>query len=83
MAAPIALTPDDTTLDAWQRLTGLLTLLLWYFFSGRPQVEYVAQHFGPAHPRRAWFKPVLCAVLCILGVLGCIGVLARMLGNDI
>ena len=47
------------------RLGGIALLVTWYVAEARPQVRYVAGHYGLKYPRKGWGMPILAA----LGVL--------------
>jgi len=70
----LALLPVTTVLlannkfmSAIARLIGIVLLFGWYFSNGRGQMAYVNSKFGKLYPRRGWGKPILIAVLALVG----------------
>jgi len=59
--------PESKAIDSLSRFLGLGLLLTWYFASGKPQQAHVRAKFGENYPRRGWSKPLLLALLALIG----------------
>jgi hypothetical protein len=66
---PVAtvLLANSKSMGVIPRLTGIVLLFGWYFSNGRGQMAYVNSKFGKLYPRRGWGKPILIAVLALVG----------------
>ena len=47
---------------------------------GTPQQAYVLGRFGKDYPRRGWTKPLLLAVLGIIGFVAGLGIIGGIIG---
>jgi hypothetical protein len=59
--------PANQSLGGFSRLAGFLLLIGWYASNGRDQMAYVKSNFGNDYPRRGWGKPLLLALLALIG----------------
>ena len=59
--------PDSKALDRISRFASLALLLVWYFASGKAQNGIVIARFGKNYPRKGWLKPLLLALLAVIG----------------
>jgi uncharacterized membrane protein YfcA len=75
-----AFLPEGKAMDGLSRAVAIGLLFAWYFSSARHQTAYVKERFGKSYPRRGWLKPLLLAVLGVLGFLLAMGVIGVMLG---
>jgi hypothetical protein len=80
--AASVLLPNNKSIDATLRLLGIALLFGWYFSSGRSQMRYVKSRFGKLYPRKGWGKPILFAMLVLLGFVG-VAVLIPVLESSI
>jgi hypothetical protein len=71
--------PNTKSLDGLSRTVGFIMLVSWYFASARGQAQYVESHFGKNYPRRSWGKPLLLALLALVGVAATMGLAAATL----
>ena len=72
-----------STLSALTTPLAFLTLIAWYFASGRPHARWVAQHFGAEYPRRGWTQPLLwglCGYVVVFATGAIVGLATRALG---
>jgi len=58
---------DSKAADGATRSMGLAYLFVWYFSAARGQAKYVRERFGKAYPRKRWGRPLLLAVLALVG----------------
>lgn len=49
---------DVPGLDRTFQITGLVLLILWFYFQCKPQMEYVKAHFGDGYERKGWGMPL-------------------------
>lgn len=75
MAVVGGLLADSRALDAVTRLLGFLLLIVWYYANGKSQQAYVLGKFGTGYPRKGWGKPLLLAVLALVGFIVAMGLL--------
>jgi hypothetical protein len=59
--------PDSKGIDTLSRSIAFVLLLSWYYASGKSQAAFIKARFGKAYPRRGWLKPLLLALLALLG----------------
>ncbi|HEY8358228.1 MAG TPA: hypothetical protein VIL30_12280 [Ramlibacter sp.] len=59
--------PDSKLLDSVTRAAGFGLLFGWYYSAGKEQQTVVKERFGADYGRRGWLKPILLAVLAIVG----------------
>jgi hypothetical protein len=64
-----AVLPGNKSVDAMLRLMQFVLLIGWYFSSGRSQMQAVKSRFGKIYPRMGWGKPILIAVLALVGLV--------------
>jgi hypothetical protein len=60
---------DSKFADVATRGSGLAFLFVWYFAAARGQAKYVRNKFGNAYPRKGWGKPLLIAVVALVGYI--------------
>jgi hypothetical protein len=72
--------PDSKVVDALSRLGAVALLIAWYYANGKPQQAFVLARFGKHYPRRGWSKPLLLAVLAIVGYLAALFVVGLVAG---
>ena len=60
-------TGNAKTGELISRILPLPYLILWYYFSGRDQAKYVKLKFNDNYVRKSWGKPLIIAVLSMLG----------------
>jgi hypothetical protein len=73
-----AFLPNSKTIDGLSRIIALVLLLSWYYASGRSQVAFVKARFGKRYPRRGWLKPLLFALLALVGFVAVIVAVAAV-----
>jgi hypothetical protein len=61
--------PDSKILDSVSRAGGFGLLFGWYYSAGKEQQTLVKERFGTGYERRGWLKPILLAILAIVGAL--------------
>lgn len=61
--------PSGPIGDRLMMMIGLGILVAWYVAVGKPQVEYVAEHFQDRYERRGWLPPIGLAVAGIVAYL--------------
>jgi hypothetical protein len=71
---------DSKALDSLSRIAGLVVLVAWYYASGKSQQNYVLARFGKNYPRRGWAKPLLFALLAVVGFVVVLGVIGFVIG---
>ncbi|WP_330834793.1 hypothetical protein [Piscinibacter sp.] len=71
---------ESKALDGLSRIAGLILLIAWYYASGKPQQGYVLARFGKNYPRRGWAKPLLLAVVAVVGFVVALGVVGFVIG---
>ena len=59
--------PKNKALQGMSRLVTFAMLLAWYFTSGRGQAAFVKERFGTDYPRRGWAKPLVFAIVALVG----------------
>ena len=65
-----------STLSALTTPIAFLTLIVWYFASGRPHAKWVDQRFGADYPRRGWMQPLLwglCGYVVVIAAGAIVG----------
>jgi small-conductance mechanosensitive channel len=75
---------DTKAADGATRGLGLAYLFVWYFAVARGQANYVKDRFGKAYPRKGWGKPLLIALLAMIGYVvfaGAVGVVFGIVRN--
>lgn len=70
------LLPESKGIDLAFRAGAFGLLIAWYIMSARPQSRYIAGRFGISYPRKGWGKPLLYALLCFIGYLAVVFVVA-------
>ena len=58
-------------------VAGFALLVIWYFFSNRPQAKYVRERFGTNYPRRPWLAPIGITMGLFFGVTALFIFIAR------
>jgi len=71
---------DSKALDGLSRIAGLILLVAWYYASGKRQQAFVLARFGKSYPRRGWSKPLLFALLGIVGFIVGLGAIGFVIG---
>jgi hypothetical protein len=79
LALASALLPEKAT-DGISRAGAIGLLFAWYFASARQQTAFVKARFGKEYPRRGWTKPLLLAVVALLGFVVALGLLGFLIG---
>jgi hypothetical protein len=72
--------PESKGLDASSRALAIALLVAWYYASGKSQQVYVDAKFGKTYPRRGWLKPLLFAVLALMGFIVALGLVGFVVG---
>jgi hypothetical protein len=72
--------PESKGIDAIARACAIGLLIGWYYASGKSQQTYVEAKFGKTYPRRGWLKPLLFAVLALMGFVVCLGLVGFVVG---
>jgi len=80
--API-LFPSNRNMGGLSRTAGFALLIGWYVSSARAQAVYVKARFGAQYPRRGWMKPLLLALLALVGFFLAMGVIGMMTSRSI
>jgi MFS family permease len=74
------LLPNEKAIDAVSRVIPIALLFGWYAASARHQTAYVKARFGQSYRRRGWLKPLLFAVLGMVGFVVALGLVGALLG---
>ena len=61
--------PEVELVNALSRPLSLALLFSWYFASARIQQRYVKEKFGQSYPRKGWLKPLLLAIVAVIGLI--------------
>ncbi|MBL0726268.1 hypothetical protein [Piscinibacter sp. HJYY11] len=80
LAITATLMPESKEVDLLFRAGAFGLLIAWYVQSARPQARYIAGRFGASYPKKGWGKPLLYALLCFVGYLAVVFVVALVLG---
>lgn len=75
------LVPESKALDGASNFGSLVLLLGWYFSNGKTQNPYVVAKYGKRYPRKGWSKPLLFAVVILVGVILITGLVAFALAT--
>ncbi len=65
------------------RVGSFVYLLIWYFAAARPQVKFVKLEYGRDYVRRAWWVPLLIAIVVVVASMIVAGVLSAYFGNGV
>ena len=80
LAIASVLVENEKGMDAASRAAALGLLLAWYAANARHQTAYVTARFGKGYPRRGWAKPLLLAVLALVGFVVAMGLVGFVVG---
>lgn len=72
------LMPGNREIGGLSRTAGFVLLIGWYVASGRSQAAYMKSRFGSEYPRRGWAKPLLIAMLSLVGFVVALGVVGLL-----
>lgn len=72
--------PNANAADAASRAIGLTFLIVWYFAAARGQAKYVNEKLGKTYLRKGWTKPLLIALLALVGYFVLIVAIAFLFG---
>ena len=72
--------PDSKPIDGLTRLLALVLLVVWYYASGKSQHAYVLARFGATYKKKGWGKPLLYAVLALIGFMVAMGIVGFAIG---
>jgi hypothetical protein len=61
------LAPDGSPMNGLLRLLGFAVLVTWYYAIGKPQATLVRARFDGAYPRKGWARPLVLALLALIG----------------
>jgi hypothetical protein len=81
-----AFLPDNKGIDGLSRSVAFVLLLSWYYASGKPQAAFIKARFGKSYPRRGWLKPLLLALLALVGfvaVVVAVAMVAPMFSHEV
>ncbi len=68
--------PDSKAVDGFGRAGGIGLLVAWYYANGKAQQGYVLAKFGKRYPKRGWIKPLLLALLALVGYIAAFAAIA-------
>ncbi len=59
--------PLNKVIDYSLRFVMFISLFVWYFTQGKPQVKFVKEKYKNNYEKRRWANPLLIAIGCFLG----------------